>query len=139
MKFRVKLGQGGNSAFTLLEVVIAIGIFFIVAFAILEMMGQSLKAARSLQIRRADAGMLAAELSITNRLEEGAESGDFGDLWPDYRWEREIYEVGSNGLYQVDWLVLQRVGSREVPSTMSILMFRPGGVAGGNRSLGGRR
>lgn len=122
MKTRVIRTEAG---FTLLEVLIAIGIFFIVAFAVLGLMAQGLGAARVLQIRHADAGMLAAELSLTNILSEGSDSGDFGDIYPDYHWEREVREVGSNGLFQVDFVVLQRVGRKEVPTTMSILMYRP--------------
>ena len=120
----LRMGAG----FTLLEVVIAIGIFFIVAFAVLGLMAQGLGAARVLQIRHADAGMLAAELSLTNSLAEGADSGDFGDIYPNYHWERNISEVGSNGLFQVDFKVLQRVGRKEVETTMSIWMYRPNSV-----------
>lgn len=122
MKTRQHQGERG---FTLLEVLIAIGIFFIVAFAVLGLMAQGLGAARVLQMRHADAGMLAAELSLTNILGEGGDSGDFGDIYPDYRWEREVREVGSNGLFQVDFVVLQQVGRKAVPTTMSILMYRP--------------
>ena len=116
-----------DGGFTLLEVMIAMAVFFIVAFAILGMVVQSLAAARALQTRHADASMVAAELSLTNALEEGIESGDFGEIFPDQRWEREITEVGSNGLYQVDFVVYQRVpGGKEVAETMSVLMFKPG-------------
>jgi hypothetical protein len=74
--------------------------------------------------------MLAAELSLTNSLAEGADSGDFGDIYPNYHWERNISEVGSNGLFQVDFIVLQSIGrkGKEVPTTMSILMYRPNSV-----------
>lgn len=124
----VRRGRGASvrHAFTMLEVLIAMMVFFLVTFAVLQMVTVGLGAARTLQIRHADAGMLAAELSMTNSLEEGSESGDFGDLFPDSRWERQITEVSSNGLYQVDFLVIQRLGKKEVPTTMSILMYRPG-------------
>lgn len=115
-----------RAGFTLLEVVIAIAIFFMVVFAVLGLMTQGLGAAKALQTRHADAGMLAAELSLTNKLEEGTFSGDFGDIYPGYTYVREIREVGSNGLFQVDFLVIQKVGRKEVPTTMSIFMFRPG-------------
>ena len=115
----------GKDGFTLLEVVIAIAIFFMVVFAVLGVMTQGLGAAKALQTRHADAGMLAAELSLTNKLEEGMDSGDFGDIYPGYTWTRDIHEVGSNGLFQVDFMVVQRIGKREVPATMQILMFRP--------------
>src|SRR5688572_14984674 len=92
-------------AFSLLEVMLAIGIFFIAIFAILGMMSNWLNAARSLQDTQVDASDLAAELSITNRLDEGVESGDFGDLHPGYEWTRETILVGTNGLFRVDFRV----------------------------------
>ena len=135
---RSKSGPG-ESGFTLLEVTIAIGIFFIVSFAVLGLMTQGLGAAKALSKRHADAGMLAAELSLTNSLTEGHESGDFGEIYPGHRWEREIREVGSNGLFQVDFLVVERIGKKEVPTTMTILMYRPGsgkGPGGVGRKVG---
>ncbi len=122
-------------AFTLLEVIIACAIFFMAAFAILGMVVSGLAQAKALQQRDPDAGMLAATLSLTNQLEEGVESGDFQDLAPDlyrdYRWTREINEVGSNGLFQVDFIINGRFGRRGISeSKMSVLMFRPGSKPG---------
>src|SRR5438552_18150726 len=57
-------------AFTLLEVIIACSIFFMVAFAILGMVTSGLAQARALRQRDPDAGMLAATLSLTTQLEE---------------------------------------------------------------------
>jgi hypothetical protein len=136
MRIRFKISPHGEpktmkSAFTLLEVLIAIGVFFIVAFAILEMVVTGLGAARALQVRHADVGMLASELWATNNiLEEGVESGDFGDFYPNARWERAVNEVGSNGLFQVDFLVVEKVGKRESESQISLLLFRPGSPKG---------
>src|SRR5262245_43320061 len=90
-------------AFTLLEVIIACAIFFMAAFAILELVTTGLAQARALEQREPDAGMLAATLSITNQLVEGADSGDFEDVAPglyrEYRWARDINEVSSNSLF----------------------------------------
>ncbi len=128
-------------AFTLLEVIIACSIFFMVAFAILGMVTSGLAQAKALQQRDPDAGMLAATLSLTNQLEEGVESGDFQDLAPDlyrnFRWSREINEVSSNGLFQVDFIVSGNFGKRRSSeTTMSILMFRPGSKPGRNFGTG---
>lgn len=121
----------GTKGFTLLEVMIAMAVFFIVVFAVLGMVVQSLGAARALQRPQADFSILASALTLSNVLEEGVESGDFEDLgaeFKDYRWERQITEVGSNGLYQVDFAVFQKnARSKEVREDMSILMYRPGG------------
>lgn len=115
----------GQRAFSLIEVMIAIGIFFMASFTILALVSSSLRNARALQHHVLDAGMLAAELSLTNKLAEGSDSGDFEDMYPDYRWTREIYEVSTNGLFQVDFTVYRQGGDRPVESHMSILMYRP--------------
>lgn len=59
------------AAFTLLEVMIAVAIFFMATFAILNLVGSSVRAARSLEPFSLDASSVVAELSLTNRLEEG--------------------------------------------------------------------
>ncbi len=125
-------GRGGwPGGFSLIEVLIAIAIFCIVAFAVLQLLITGLGAARSLQIRHADVAVLAAELAMkTNVLEEGVDSGDFGDFYPHARWERNTEEVLSNGLFQVDFVVIETVGKNQVVSDMSILLFRPGSPTG---------
>jgi hypothetical protein len=120
-----------TQAFTLLEVLIAIGLFFMVAFAILQMLVVGLGAARSLQVRHADVGMFLSELAVTNNiLEEGTVSGDFGDFFPGGHWEYTATEVGSNGLFQVDVIVTEKTRRGEIISPMSILLYRPGSPKG---------
>lgn len=124
-------GDFRRCAFTLLEVLIAIGLFFMVSFAVLELVTTGLGAARALQVRHADVGMLAAEMAATNSiLEEGVEGGSFGDFFPGARWEREVTEVGTNSLFQVDFVVFEKVGKNEISSRMSILLYRPGSPKG---------
>ena len=124
------------SAFTLLEVIVASAIFFMVAFAIMEMVMTSLAAARAIQQRSPDAGILAASLTLTNQLVEGADSGDFEDLYPGlypgYSWTREVNEVGSNSLFQVDFTIYATSAKKRGASDirMSILLFRPGSKPG---------
>ncbi len=124
------------ACFTLLEVLIATAIFFMMAFAVLELVTRGLAAAKSLQQREPDAGILAAAMSLTNKIEEGSEAGDFEDiapgLYPGYSWTRDAYEVGSNGLFQVDFTVIRRAGKGRRPSetTLSVLMYRPGSPTG---------
>src|SRR5437867_3009459 len=116
-------------AFTLLEVIVACAIFFIAGFAILSLVTRSVAAARSLQHREPDAGMLAAVLSLTNKLVEGNDSGDFqdicGSLYAEYRWEREIYEVGSNGYFQVDFYVYSDKKKGSEPAKLTTRYYRP--------------
>jgi prepilin-type N-terminal cleavage/methylation domain-containing protein len=119
------------AGFTLIEVMIAMAVFFIVVFAVLGMVVQSLGAARALQRPQPDFSILASALTLSNVLEEGVESGDFEDLGPEFRdwqWERQILEVGSNGLFQVDFFITRKGGgSKQVSESMSVLMYKPGG------------
>ena len=118
------------SGFTLLEVMIAMAVFFIVVFAVLGMVVQSLGAARALQRPQPDFSILASALTLSNVLEEGVESGDFEDLaeYQDYQWEREIIEVGSNGLFRVDFVIMRKDGgAKNLAESMSVLMYKPGG------------
>ena len=61
---------------------IACGIFFMAIFAILAMVSSVLRNARGLRRIELDAGMVAAQVCKTNKLYEGTESGDFGNLYP---------------------------------------------------------
>ena len=120
--------QGEQAAFTLLEVMIASGILFLCLFAILQLLSTSLRNARVLQRSVVDAGMLAAELSLTNKLTEGPVPkglGGFEKLYPDYRYDGEITEVGTNGLFQVEFAVYRRTRDHGIESHLSILLFRP--------------
>jgi prepilin-type N-terminal cleavage/methylation domain-containing protein len=113
-----------TAGFSLLEVMIAVAVFFIAVFAMLELTSRNLRYVRELQRPEIDIGALAAELTLTNALEEGVESGDFGDLKPDATWRREIYEIATNGLYQVDFSVQFGRGRDARENRLSILMYR---------------
>ena len=78
----MKNSHHGNSrrAFTLLEVMIAIGIFFLGAFTILSLISQSLSNAQRLKHPLVDASAIVAQLSLTNELTEGPISGNLGDV-----------------------------------------------------------
>ena len=137
MKARFKSGphRRGRRAFSLLEVMVAIGIFFMAVFAILGLVSSSLANARHLRRPMVDAGVLAGELSLTNQLIEGMASGDLGEFlgksYQGYSWTYAVTEVQSNKLFQVDFIVQDDNSyNRPVVSKMSILLFRPQSPAG---------
>lgn len=138
-----------RAGFTLLEVMIAMAIFFMAIFAILGLVSQNLQIARSLSLGEIDISAVAVELSLqtlTNReMNEGFVSGDFGETFPGATWGANLYLVSSNagglasrssggGLYQADititWSQNQLVKERQT----SLLLYRPNL---GNR-MGGR-
>jgi Tfp pilus assembly protein PilV len=130
---------GRQCAFSLLEVMIAMGIFFVAIFGILELTSQNIANARRLQRNEVDITALAAQLSLTNRLEEGFDSGDFGEFHPGCSWSREIVEVSSNGLFRVDFTLHEPTQNRKGPVVerhLTILLYRPlsaGPMMPGNR------
>jgi prepilin-type N-terminal cleavage/methylation domain-containing protein len=135
MKTQTVRAQTTRRAFTLLEVMFAMVVFCTAMFVILAMVSNLLTNARRLQQRSmVDAGVLAAELSQTNQLVEGIESGNLGDLlgnaYQGYTWKYDIQEVQTNKLFQVDFIIQSDSGDRPVVSQMSILLFRPNSPAG---------
>lgn len=132
----MKLVGHRHAAFTLLEVMIAVAIFFVAIFAILELVSQNLRHVQNLQKPQVDIASLAVELSLTNSLEESFESGDFGDLYPNTSWTREIYEAGTNGLFGVDFVVTEDKGGRPVETKLTILLYRPNSEGLQNAEIG---
>src|SRR5579859_4376953 len=97
--------------FTLIEVMIACGIFFMATFAILALVSTTLRNARALQRGDVDAGMEAAQVYQTlktNRLVELSGKGDFGEAYPEYSYQYVTQQYQSNGLLQVDIVVNRR-------------------------------
>jgi Tfp pilus assembly protein PilV len=132
MKLAPSILRRRIGAFSLIEVMIALGIFFMAMFAILGLISQLLRNARAFQNKKhADAGMVHAYfLSVTNRVTEGLVSGEFSELadfkdqYRDYSWEKETFFYASNGLWQVDYRVInRRLGT--VESAVSTLYFDP--------------
>jgi type II secretory pathway component PulJ len=120
-------------AFTLLEVMIAVGIFFMATFAILGLISTSLANARRLQKPLVDASVLASQLSLTNKLVEGTITGNLADLlgkdYREYNYIEETTEVQTNHLYEVDF-VIENAGNRQVLSQVNTFMYRPGSDPG---------
>jgi hypothetical protein len=119
----------GRRAFSLLEVMIATGIFFMGAFAILSLVASSLENARRLSRPDVDAGPVAGYLLMTNILIEGhyeVNLGDFlGAAYNGYRVIYDVNEVETNRFYQVDFVVQSPDHSRPVVSQMTVDYFKP--------------
>lgn len=112
------------SGFTLLEVMIACFVFFLVAFSVLQMTTVSIVAAKSLQRNTVDVGLLAAEVTATNKIyEEGLHSVDYQDLYPDYVWEYNVQQVESNGLYEVEFVVTSKSGGPGSTTRIKTLVY----------------
>jgi type II secretory pathway pseudopilin PulG len=127
VKLERAIPEPRERAFTLLEVMIAVALFFMCAFGILALVSQNLRAARMLKTSHVTASIMASQFALTNEFKEGMFEGTFEDIFPDlypgYQWMCDVYPVSSNNLWQVDFAVL--FGGK-VESSMSVLYFKPG-------------
>jgi hypothetical protein len=131
-----------STAFSLLEVMIAIAIFFGCLFSILALVSRSLAGARSLEPVSMDARSAIAMLSLTNRLEEGPLPSEiiaaFEAENPGYTVMGDIFEERTNGLFRVNFVVGgASKGGTKGPVTMeaSILLFRQPATPGGRSPM----
>ena len=133
MRIAPKNFASTHRAFSLLEVMSAIAIFFVAAFAILCLVSSSLSNARRLQRPLVDAGPVLATWANTNILVEGTYSGSMadilGDAYRDYNWTADIQEVATNKLFSVECVVQYR-GSRDPVSDLTTMFYRPQSPAG---------
>lgn len=138
---KITLQHHRQTAFSLLEVMIAIAVFFMAIFAILELTSRNLKMARSLQQTLIDPGAVAAMISLTNTLEEMTESGDLGPEHPEvqYTWTATIPPNTTNGLFLVNIVVSQPVNGRMVETPLEIYLFRPQGAPQAGAATGTRQ
>ena len=118
-----------RSAFSLLEVMIAIAIFFTSVFVILELTSQHLRTARILQTLDVDRTSLPSLLSMTNYLEIGPLPIDvkiaYEDAHPRVTVDGFIDEAATNGLFKVDYTIHWRSENSMRQSRNSILLWRP--------------
>jgi hypothetical protein len=118
-----------RAGFSLIEVMVAIAIFFAGLFAILGLVSGSLEGARHLERPLLDASVVASQISLTNKLVEGSSSGDLGELlgsaYSGCEWSADVLEVQSNKLFGVDIVLRGQERNKPVESKMTILLFRP--------------
>ncbi|HXF11293.1 MAG TPA: hypothetical protein VN625_10960 [Desulfuromonadaceae bacterium] len=111
----------------------AVTAFCIATFAILALVSQTIASARRLQRPLIDAGLVAAELSITNKLVEGTYDGDLSALlgqdYRGYTWTEDVTEEQTNKLFHVD-VAIQRNEDHSVVSSERYLFYRPDSPAG---------
>jgi type II secretory pathway pseudopilin PulG len=117
--------KGQSDAFTLIEVMVAVAIFFMAMFALLGVMSAGVHAAAILRNSGPTAGMIAAQMSVSNQLEPGSLTGTFDDvpIYQEYHWVSDCEPVTTNGLFQMDFVVVDASGVQV--STMSTLFYRP--------------
>lgn len=118
-----------NHAFSLLEVMIAIGIFFTAIFIILQVTTQQLRTARMLQTLDVDTGSLPSLIVMTNVLEEGPLpleiTSTFEAMHPEFTCDGWVFEYATNGLFRVDYAIYWQQEGLDKEAKNSILLWRP--------------
>jgi hypothetical protein len=125
-----------STGFTLLEVIVACSLFFMCAFAILQIVTTGQVAARKLQRREPHFEFIISQHVLTNQLYEGNYSGSFGeldesmpDLYPGFSWEYEIVEASSNGFFRVDYAIFDAAAGAR-PRTLTTFFHKPASPPG---------
>ena len=136
------------SAFTLVEVMVAVAILMVCMVSVLLLVNQSLKLVKEMQKQRPDLGALAGktlmdpvqpneespsinvlEIGTVQPFDEDFELSQGGGALSIYRnsyWERDITEVdATNGLYRVTVVVTENNSRGGAETRLNFLMFRP--------------
>jgi prepilin-type N-terminal cleavage/methylation domain-containing protein len=119
-----------HAAFTLMEVMIAIGVFCVGVFAILDLVATVLHGARLLDKPMVDGGVVANQFATTNKLVEvqsyiGDLSEFLGKPYQGYEYAYSINEVESNRLFDATIVVTSDAPGKPIVSKMDVLFFRP--------------
>ena len=130
----VRLRKCSRSGFTLLEVMIAVGILFMCLFAVLALTSNSLRSARKIQLHRdLDAGSFVGyfyvQLVNTNHIEEGPAEIDLGDAFPGFKTALDCEIAGTNGLWDIEYDVAEPTRHAEVHG--HFLIYNPVAQQGG--------
>lgn len=133
-----------HTAFTILEVLIALTFFSITAFAILQLLTTNFRILRSLNVTKPDLGSVATELTLalrTNRqIDKLHLAGDFGKVYPDASWTANLSILATNsgsfntlnppGLYAVELSISWHSGQQTHKSQSTLLIYLPRGPGG---------
>ena len=118
-----------NSGFTLLEIVIALGLIATALMAVFRLQAQNLdlqSEAKFITIANQLAQDRVARIQASDTLSEGTTSGDFGEHYPEYSYREEISEMPDmEELYKIRLSVFLE---REVvvkDLSLETYLFRP--------------
>jgi len=94
-----------DHGFTLLEIVICLGLIALVLVAVFHLQAQNLDLQSEAQFMTTATWLLQERLSqiqSLDKIEEGTNTGDFGEDFPDYTYKQEVSEVpDTETLYKV--------------------------------------
>lgn len=102
--------KGKDHGFTLLEIVICLGLIALVLVAVFHLQAQNLDLQSEAQFMTVATCLLQERLSqiqAQEEIDEGTSTGDFGEDYPDYTYNQEVTEVpDTETLYKVKVAVI---------------------------------
>ena len=102
--------KGKDHGFTLLEIIICLGLIALVLVAVFHLQAQNLDLQSEAQFMTTATCLLQERLSqiqALERIDEGTNSGDFGKDHPDFTYTQEVSEVpDTETLYKVKVAVI---------------------------------
>ena len=102
--------KGKDHGFTLLEIIICLGLIALVLVAVFHLQAQNLDLQSEAQFMTTATCLLQERLSqiqAQEKIDEGRNSGDFGKDHPDYTYTQEVSEVpDTETLYKVKVAVI---------------------------------
>jgi len=97
--------KGNHRGFTLLEIIICLGLIALVLVSVFHLQAQNLDLQSEAQFMTTATCLLQERLSriqSQEEIDEGTNSGDFGEDYPDYTYTQEVTEVpDTETLYKV--------------------------------------
>jgi prepilin-type N-terminal cleavage/methylation domain-containing protein len=106
----ILIRKGKDQGFTLLEIIICLGLIALVLVAVFHLEAQSLDLQSEAQFMTTANCLLQDRLSqiqALENIEEGNTTGDFGEDYPDYTYTQEVSEVpDTETLYKVKVAVI---------------------------------
>jgi prepilin-type N-terminal cleavage/methylation domain-containing protein len=114
----ILIRKGKDHGFTLLEIIICLGLIALVLVAVFHLQAQNLDLQSEAQFMTTATCLLQERLSQIQALEEikeGKNTGDFGKDYPDYTYTQEVSEVpDTETLYKVRVaVILERDNARK--------------------------
>jgi prepilin-type N-terminal cleavage/methylation domain-containing protein len=107
-----------DEGFTLLEIVISLGLIAVALLAVFHLQAQNLDLQSEAQFMAIAKGLLQDRMSriaCRETLSEGTSTGDLGEDFPDFTYQEEISEVAElENLYKVRvGIILERENTRK--------------------------
>jgi len=118
--------KAGRVGFTLLEILATFVLVALILPVAMKGLGLTVRLAdRSTQ--KVEASFLAerqlTELVVTEAYLNGSLSGDFGEVWPEYRWEAEVRDWSDTTLKEINFHVFWEDALREQVLTLTTLVY----------------